>query len=470
MPPFPRPLAAIAVAALLLPACSRAPDLDPDPLAYRPASVAWTLQADLPALDAHMDWDAIRAHETWRTLLGQGEAGAVMDLLFTEGVDRARPVLLFQAADGLPRGFAGVSDRDSLEAGLARLGLPKPETDDGLHWVRAAGGTLAWTDDVLAYYGGSPPEEELLTVAFAVPADDAPADPDLAAFLERPGDLRFWGRADRIDLGVPWMDGLLNDFGGATAGLRLVNARGVAELRLETDGLPAETAAWTEAWFAAAGAHRGWERVPEGTPAWLDVVPPPNAGQGGLALGALESLGASSAGITAAFHQIKITRRGFIPRVSVWATPPAGGTPAGLEAELLRRGVLQSGGRLEMGALTAEYTLGPDGLVASTTEPPATLLVPPRAAVPLPDAWAEAMAASPLRVHVDAGLLSGLLPLPDAAGTLKDLALFFERPAPDRLEMTLAVRSADPEAWGADVALKAALELVPAFQAMSAFR
>jgi hypothetical protein len=124
---------------------------------------------------------------------------------------------------------------------------------------------------------------------------------------------------------------------------------------------------------------------------------------------------------------------------------------------------------MALGTLTGTYDTAPGRLVASTTEPPATLLVSPGSAIDLPTAYADQLAASPLKVVIDANALAGVLPLPEAATTLRELVLYAEQPAPDALSVSLQIQVTDAEAWGADVAMRAMLELVPAFQVMMSF-
>lgn len=478
------PLVLLAVLGLVslvaMPSCSKTASFNSDPEAYRPDDPDWLLHLDLPELYEKTDWDALRTHGTMESLLTDAPGlNAVMDILFGPGVDRSRPALVFQQRNGPVRGFAGVADPEALAAGFAEAGMEDPEKSGGVRYLRAAGGWVCWTDAIVAYYSGEADGETLAEKAFALPgenATDADADAgaeasaDLAAFLEMPGMLHAWMQAERFHSGMPMLDGFTDDFGAVRVGLRMTSETGLAGLHFAVAGLTSEHAEQMQSWFLRASKRKPWEQIPAGTPAWLAVDAMPELEQaepGGRTF--MGDLGGLTGGLTAAFHQIKITRRGFIPRVSVWADAPATDGAAAMETQMRDIGILESGNRLQLGTMDAEYAVGPNRIVASTTEPPATLLVMPRDPVVLPDGFAEALRSSPLRLYVDAQALSKVLPLPEAATTLRDLTLYLE-PRPAGMEVHLQVRTFDPEASGADVALKATMELIPAIQTMAAFQ
>jgi hypothetical protein len=469
-------LPGLALLLSLMPACrpaqeeAEAPPPITDPLAYLPADCSWMMQADLGPLRERADLEALFRHETLEALLGSGETGAwyeSAELLFNNGFDTQRPLLLYQIGASPVRLAAGLGTEDSLRAGLLRMGMPEPANSGALRYCSGGGMTVAWNDHIVLTVSRELQAGELPDSLFAVPDSALSARADLPVFLAREGDLHVYGDPARLNFSLPWFSGLMKGDAQARLGLRLVNQTGTASLHMEWMGLSEESALRMDRWFeAAASTSRSWERLPAGTPAWMNVALPSDpADLAWMEEGLFAALSASGTEATLAFHQIKLPQ--FYPRVSLLMPRRKGVELRALESGLRKQGLSRTPGQLQIMGLRGRYTANPNWVVASSTDDPATLLKPPAAALSLPESYREALLSSPVRLYAQSEPLSQVLPLPTVVRELKDLVLYATRSDSGEVALNLIIRTSNPEAYGLPTAARVILDIIPAVQMLS---
>jgi hypothetical protein len=441
-----------------------------DPMAYLPADCAWMLQADMEALRERADLEALLRHETLEALLSSGEGNAWRDpaeLLFNNGLDAQRPLLLYgvEGTDG--RLAAGLGIEDSLRAGLLRMGMPEPSRSGALRYCSGQGMTVAWNDYVVLATGRELGSAELPDSLFLVPDSALGGSRVLEAFLAREGDLHVYGQPEKLNFSLPWFGAMMADDPQVRLGFRLVNQQGLAALHMEWMEPGEESAGRLDRWFeAAAASSKSWERLPAGTPAWMNVALPSDpADLAWMEEGLFAALSSSGSEVTLAFHQIKLPQ--FYPRVSLLMPRRKGADLRGLESGLRKQGLSRAAGQVQILGLRGRYTSDANWVVASSTDDPAALLRPPVAPLSLPDSYRDALLASPVRLYAESALLSEVLPLPKVVRELRDLVLYASRSESGDLVMSLLIRTSDAQAYGLPTATRVVLDIIPAVQMLS---
>ena len=446
-------------------------EVNSDPMAYVPADVSMFMEANLQAMTDKTDMRAILRHETFQTVFADsaGYLKGAMDLLLQSGLDKSRPVIMYQQGEDKSWRFvAGVERPDSLAAQLVRLDMPPATKADGFWYTSANGSTIAWNQSIVCAAQGEFSAADIPTQLLAVAGESATANANLMAFRDKPGDMHLWADAGKLSIPLPWLAGLLENTPGMHTGIRLINEKGRMAMQVDVDGMSPEQQGRMDRWFAAANGSKGWERLPAGTPAWMSMALPADPTDlGWTGEEFFTALCGSGTEAVLAFHQIKLPQ--FYPRISLIVPRRAGSDTKALEAAMKASGVYNGPGQMSIMGMKARYGTNNEYITASTTDDPASLFKAPAQPMILPDAYAAAFTASPIRAYVDAAGIASVLPLPMVVSDLKDLAIYAERLSGPNMALHLEIRTSNPEVYGLGTAINVILELIPAVQMMNSF-